>query len=87
MVYNMSIQKAENNRPFKPQIHQKRQRGQNWQNFGDGGRNRSFSRDRKRQNFRPNYRRRQSQDRHIHKMDVTIGEEAIDVKLWYEKWQ
>ena len=28
MVYNMSIQKEENDRPFKPQIHQKRRRGQ-----------------------------------------------------------
>ena len=27
MVHNMSIQKAGNNRPFKPQIHQKRKRG------------------------------------------------------------
>ena len=33
MVYNMSIQKEGNNRPFKLQIHQKRRRGQNWQNF------------------------------------------------------
>ena len=29
MVYNMSIQKEGYNRPFKPQIHQKRRRGQN----------------------------------------------------------
>ena len=29
MVYNMSVQKEENNRPFKPQIYQKRGRGQN----------------------------------------------------------
>ena len=29
MIYNMSIQKGENNRPFKPEIHQKRRRGQN----------------------------------------------------------
>ena len=28
MVYNMSIQKEENNRPFKPQIHQRKRRGQ-----------------------------------------------------------
>ena len=63
MVYNMYIQKEGNNVPFKPQIHQKRRRGQNWQKFGDKDRNRSFSRDRKRLNFRPNYRR-QSQDRH-----------------------
>ena len=29
MVYNMSIQKEEHNRPFKPQIHQMKRRGQN----------------------------------------------------------
>ena len=29
MVYNMSIQKEENNRPFKPQIDQRKRRGQN----------------------------------------------------------
>ena len=40
MVYNMAIQKEENNRPFKPQIHQRKTRGQNSQNFGDRDRNR-----------------------------------------------
>ena len=64
MLYNMSIQKKENNRPFKPQIHQKKRRGQNQQNFDDSDRNRSFSRDRQRQNFRVNYKR-QPQDWHI----------------------
>ena len=64
MVYNMSIQKEEYNRPFNLQIHQKKRRGQNRQNFGDRDRNRSYSRDRQRQNFRYNYRR-QPQDRHI----------------------
>ena len=39
MAYNKSIHKEDNNRPFKPQIHQKKKRGQNRQNFGD--RNRS----------------------------------------------
>ena len=29
MVYNMSMEKEGNNRSFKPQIHQKRKRGQN----------------------------------------------------------
>ena len=58
MVCSMSMQKEENNRAFKPQIHQKKRRGQNRQNFGD--RNRLYSRDR--QNFRPHYRR-QPQDR------------------------
>ena len=57
MIYNMLLQKEENNRPFKPQIHQQKRRGQNQQNFGDRDRNRSFSRDRKRQNFRPKYRK------------------------------
>ena len=52
MVYSMSIQKKENNRPFKPQIHQKKRRGQSQQTFGDRDWNRSFSRDRQRQNFR-----------------------------------
>ena len=33
MVYNMSIQKEGNNRPFKSQIHQKRKRGQNQQHL------------------------------------------------------
>ena len=64
MVYNMSMQKEDNNRPFKPQIYQKRGRGRNRQNFGNRDRNRSFSRDRQRQNFRPNYRG-QSQNTHI----------------------
>ena len=66
MVYNMSTHKEEKNIPFKPQIHQKRRRGQNQQNISDRDRNRSFSRDRSnyRQNFRPRYRR-QSQDKHI----------------------
>ena len=44
LVYNMSIHKEDNNRPFKPKSHQKKRRGQNRQNFGD--RNRSYSRDR-----------------------------------------
>ena len=56
MVYNMSMQKKENNRSFKPQIYPKRGRGQTRQNLGNRDRNRSFSRDRQRQNFRPNYR-------------------------------
>ena len=33
MVYNMSIQKEENSRPIKPQIYQKRGRGQGRQNL------------------------------------------------------
>ena len=62
MVYNMSTQKEETDRPFKPQIYPKRGRGKNRQNFGIEDRNRSFNRDRQRQNFRPNYRG-QSQNR------------------------
>ena len=61
-VYNMSIHKEDNIKPFKPQISQRKRRGQYRQNFGNRNRNTSFSRDRQRQNFRPNYRR-QSQDR------------------------
>ena len=62
MVYNMYIQKEENNRPFKPQIHQKKRRGQNRQDFGNRDRNKSYSGDRQSHNFRSNYRR-QPQDR------------------------
>ena len=46
MVYNLSVhRKDNNNRPFKPQIHPKKRRGQNRQKFGDRNRNRSYSRD------------------------------------------
>ena len=73
MVYNMSIQQEENNKPFKPQIHQKKRRGQNRQNFGDRDRNRSYSRGRWREDFRPNYRR-QPQGRCIqHGVDSMRG--------------
>ena len=41
MVYDLSIYKEDKNRPFKPQIHQMKRRGQNRQNFGDRDRNRS----------------------------------------------
>ena len=53
LVYNMSMQKEENNRPFKPQVYPKRGRGQNRQNISNRDRNRSYSRDTQRQNFRP----------------------------------
>ena len=56
MVYNMSMQKEENTKPFKPQIYQKRGRGQNRLNFGNRDRSRAFNGDRQRQNFRPNNR-------------------------------
>ena len=64
MVYNMYIQKKENNRPFEPQIHQKKRRGQNRHNFGNRDRNRSNSRDRQRQNFRSNYMRQPQDGQH-----------------------
>ena len=54
MVYNMSMQKEENTKPFKPQIYQKRGRGQNRQNFSNRDRCRAFNGDKQRQNFRPN---------------------------------
>ena len=54
MVYNMSMQKEENSKSFKPQIYQ-RGRKQNKQNFGNRGKSRAFNSDRQnRQNFRPN---------------------------------
>ena len=56
MVYNMSMQKEGNNKPFKPHIYQKRSRGQNRQNFCSRNRSRAFNSDRQRQNFRPNNR-------------------------------
>ena len=46
MVYNMSIQKKENNRSFKPKIYPKRGRGQSRQNFTNRDRNRPYSRER-----------------------------------------
>ena len=72
MVYNMFIQKEDNNIPFKPQIHPER-RGQNRQNFGNRNRNRSFSRD-KDKALDPN-----TGDNHS--MDMTVGEEAINAKV------
>ena len=62
MVYNMSMEKKENRKPFKPQIYQKRGRGQNRKNFGNRDRSRTFNSDRQRQNFRPD-NRGQSQNR------------------------
>ena len=64
MVYNMSVHKEDNSRPFRPQIHPKKRRGQNRQNFDNRDRSRLYSRDRNRQNLRPNYRR-QPQKRNI----------------------
>ena len=56
MVYNMSVEKKENSKPFKLQIYQKRGRGQNRQNFSNRDRGRLFNSDR--QNFRSNNRGR-----------------------------
>ena len=52
MVYNISMEKKENSGLFKPQIYQKRGRGQNRQNFGNKDRGRTCNSDR--QNFRSN---------------------------------
>ena len=53
----MAIQKEENNRPLRSQIYPKIEGGQSRQNFDNRDRNRSISRYRQRQSFRPNYRR------------------------------
>ena len=45
MVYNLSMQKEESNKPFKLQIYQKRGREQNGQNLGNRDRNRAFNSD------------------------------------------
>ena len=50
MVYNMSMQKEEGKKPFKPQVYPKSTRGQRRQNFD--GRNRSFQDSRQKQSFR-----------------------------------
>ena len=76
MVYNMSIHKEDNNRPFKPQIHQKKRRGQNRQNFGNRDRNRSYSRE-KDKTLNPTVGDNHKTDN----MDMTVGEEVIDVKI------
>ena len=60
MVYNMSMEKKENSKLFKPQIYQKRGRVQSRQNFGNRDRGRTFSSDR--QNYRSNNKGR-SQNR------------------------
>ena len=73
----MSIQKEENNRPFKPQIHQKKRRAQNRQNFGNRDRNRSYSREDKDKTLDPTIGDSHKTDN----MDVIVGEEVIDVKI------
>ena len=81
MVYNMSIQKEGNNIPFKPQVHQKRKRGQGWQNFGDRDRNRLFSRDRVNYRLNFNLTIEYNHKIEVHRMGRTIEEEAIDTKI------
>ena len=76
MVYNMSIHNKDNSRPFKPQIHQKKRRGQNRQNFGDG--NRSYSRD-KDKTLDPTIGDNHKTD--VYYMDMTVGEEVMDIKI------
>ena len=75
----MSIHKGDNSRPFMPQIHPKKRRGQNRQNFFRN-RNRSFSRDRQRQNvFDATVGENHKTD--AHNMDMIVVEELIDIKF------
>ena len=62
MVYNMSMQKEEDKKPFKPQVYPKRGRGQSRQNFGNRDRGRVFNGDRQRQNFRQSQNRQHGND-------------------------
>ena len=81
MVYNMSVHKEDNSRPFRHQIHQKKRRGQNRQNLGARDRNRSYSRDKDKTldlTIGDNHKT------DIYNVDVTIGEEARDVKMIIE---
>ena len=78
MVYNMAIQNKKNNRPFEPQIYQKRGRGQN-RNFGNQDRNRSFSRDRQDKTLDITTGDNCKTD--AYNMDMTIREEVIDIKI------
>ena len=78
MVYNMSVHKEDNNKPFTPQIYQKKRRGQYRQNFGNRNRNKSFSRDKDKTldltiggNHKAN----------AQNVDMTVGEEDIEIKI------
>ena len=66
MVYNMSIQKEEGKKPFKPQVYSKGVRGQRRQNFD--GRDRSFK----------IVDRDKALDRHKTDEDTVIEGELID---------
>ena len=72
----MSVHKEDNNRPFKPQIHQKKRRGQNRQDFSDT--NRSYSRD-KDKTLDPTVGDNHKTD--VYNMDMTVGEEVMDIKI------
>ena len=80
MVYNMSIQKEENDRLFKPEIHQKKRRGQNWKILVikiEIDHSVEIDYDKKTLDLTVG-------DNHkidIYNVDVTIGEEAIDTKI------
>ena len=52
MVYNMSIQKEEGKKSFKPQVYARRGRGQRRLSFDNRDRGRSLNDDKQRQNFR-----------------------------------
>ena len=72
----MSTHKEDNNRSFKPQIHQKKRRGQNRQNFGNRDRNRSYSRN-KDKTVDPSIEHNHKTDN----VDVTVGEDVMDIKI------
>ena len=78
MVYNISIQKEANNRPFKPQIYPKRGRGQNRQNFSNRNRNKSFSRDKDKT---LDLTTGDNCTIDAYNMEMTVEEEIIDVKV------
>ena len=56
--------------------------GQNRKNFSNRDRNRLYSRDTQRQNFRPSYRDNCKID--MYNVEMIVGEEVIDVKIIIE---
>ena len=79
IVYNMSIQKEGNNRPCKPQIHQKRMRGQNWQNFTETEIDHPVGIEQTTDETMTKTLGKTIGDNH--RKDETIGEEIIDTKI------
>ena len=79
MVYNMSIQKEENNRPFKPQIYPKRGRGQNRQNFGNRDRNSSLRWIDKDKTLDPTTGDNCKIE--VYNVEMIVEEEVIDVRI------